>query len=57
MIEGGEVKWYSYLGESKGQEGMYRASSHAASFTRVTLLPPSAVVNIKSETLLIPAYY
>jgi len=21
MIEGGEVKWYSYLGESKGEEG------------------------------------
>ena len=21
MVEGGEVKWYSYLGESKGQEG------------------------------------
>jgi hypothetical protein len=21
MLEGGEVKWYSYLGESKGQEG------------------------------------
>lgn len=21
MFEGGEVKWYSYLGESKGQEG------------------------------------
>lgn len=23
MIEGGEVKWYSYEGESRGQEGMF----------------------------------
>jgi hypothetical protein len=21
MVEGGELKWFSYLGESKGQEG------------------------------------
>jgi hypothetical protein len=27
MVEGGEVKWYSYIGESKGQEGKITTSN------------------------------